>query len=219
MKECVFDGCFRESESLGLCSGHYQQKRRGKTLSPLSVRKIARDGCLFPGCERQHKSRGWCNAHYMQVIINGNEPAEIQKTASGKCSFEDCEKGQKSKGLCGSHYNQKRRGLELRPLQKRSPGEWGEWRILPNGYVSRGITLNGKKTNQLQHRLVMSEHIGRELLPHETVHHLNGVRDDNRIENLELWSKSQPAGQRVEDKTAWAKEFLSEYGYQVIDPK
>jgi len=43
----------------------------------------------------------------------------------------------------------------------------------------------------------------------------NGDKLDNRIENLELWTRSQPAGQRVEDKIAWARDFLIQYGFEV----
>ena len=57
----------------------------------------------------------------------------------------------------------------------------------------------------------MADMIGRPLLGNESVHHKNGDRTDNRPENLELWVKSQPAGQRVIDLVEWARQILKDY--------
>jgi hypothetical protein len=58
----------------------------------------------------------------------------------------------------------------------------------------------------------MSLMLGRPLYRDESVHHINGVRSDNRAQNLELWNRGQPAGQRVVDKLAWARVLVWRYG-------
>lgn len=60
--------------------------------------------------------------------------------------------------------------------------------------------------------LVMKRLIGRYLVADETVHHLNGVKHDNRPENLELWVRPQPSGIRVSDAIEWAREIPRRYG-------
>lgn len=77
--------------------------------------------------------------------------------------------------------------------------------------VPEGTPGRTKNGYILEHRKVMQDFLGRALLPFETVHHINGIRDDNRIENLELWVSHQPAGQRVDELIKWAKEILSIY--------
>jgi hypothetical protein len=87
-----------------------------------------------------------------------------------------------------------------------APGE-SQWHPNADGYIVR--SRDGRL--ELQHRTVVEERLGRYLWPDENVHHKNGDRSDNRLENLELWSSWQPAGQRIEDKVQWAREILARY--------
>jgi hypothetical protein len=88
----------------------------------------------------------------------------------------------------------------------------GAWRVDQNGYVFRKVVGSYTRrddgsydggTKEFQHRVVMEQIIGRRLHPFENVHHVNGIRDDNRPENLELWVTSQPSGQRPIDLARW----------------
>lgn len=86
------------------------------------------------------------------------------------------------------------------------------------GYIQvrtqSGDGSKGKYT--YEHRLVMEQMIGRPLVKGETVHHKNGIKNDNRPENLELWSEAQPYGQRVEDKVEYAIALLRQYKPEVL---
>lgn len=92
----------------------------------------------------------------------------------------------------------------------RSKGEKaGRWKggrqITPKGYVlinapDHPSLANSTRRYVLEHRLVMEKVLGRLLKPSEQVHHKNGIRDDNRPENLELWVKQQPPGARVAEQ-------------------
>ena len=172
--------------------------------------------CEIPECENPHRARGLCNAHYFRMR-RGSDLGAIPRRVA-ECQHAGCGRLARSRGLCNAHYRRLINGLDMdAPLRaERSVFHaTGEWHLDKDGYRVRSTGRAGA-TKEREHRVVMEEHLGRKLLPGENVHHINGIRDDNRLENLELWSSSQPSGQRVEDKTAWAMAWLSHYAPHVL---
>jgi hypothetical protein len=70
---------------------------------------------------------------------------------------------------------------------------------------------SGVNRGKLVHRIVWESHYGVSLKTNQNIHHINGDRTDNRIENLQLWDTSQPKGQRVEDKLEYYFSLIKEY--------
>ena len=113
---------------------------------------------------------------------------------------------------CRSRGNWRRKNGKPVPDRLNKPRrKWGEGSINKDGYVK--ISRSGEL--RYEHQLVMEQHLGRRLFKDEIVHHKNGDREDNRIENLELCVGAQPPRQRVIDAISYWTEMLERYGLTV----
>lgn len=150
--------------------------------------------CETEGCGRPILARRLCTAHYGRW--------RSSRTDAPRCSVDSCDRAAITKGLCNAHYMRSLKGsvgvdTPIAPKKQPQGGYLNRF-----GYLCKYV--DGKRVRA--HRMVMEEHLGRPLRPWENVHHKNGIRDDNRIENLELWVNPQPTGSRPEDLVAWVIE-------------
>jgi hypothetical protein len=199
MKLCEWPGCQRPHSAKGLCDLHYQRQKNGREMDAIPRGSV--EFCTWPGCGRRHSSKGLCGMHYRRQKTgkNMNGPAKIFRF----CEWPGCDRKHKARGLCEMHLDRHLRGLDMdAPLRNTIISQKPDRK----GYLN--TKRKGKSVKQ--HRLIWEQHYGRELQPFENIHHKNGIRHDNRIENLELWTKPQPCGQRPEDLVSWVVEHYRE---------
>lgn len=235
---CTVNGCSKPSYRKELCTGHYQRLRnKGDVLAHIPLRRsVKHTACIENGCSGRPEGYGYCRKHYKQH--KNRDTLTAVRFLDRRCSIEDCGRPHYSRGLCEAHYHRFLRdgdSRESEPVKDRACD--GSGYVSPTGY--RIIYREHPNANSVgaiaEHRFVVAEYLKRPLLKGEEVHHRNGVRVDNTVgacvirsscdctggpHNLELWSKSQPAGQRVSDKIRWAEEILATYVHepQVVGP-
>lgn len=180
------------------------------------------DGKICRPCyqnDRNKKTRSIaCNGCGRSGLIHRNIPEKLCiKCDRKKKEDSDPTLAEKRRDYL-MKYSRKKKGTDLEAPKRIKKGRWKT----SQGYIMiwkpdhPNCDVNGCIR---EHTFVMTEKLGRPLKEGENVHHINGIRDDNRIENLELWHRGQCPGQRLKEKLLWCKEFLLNYGYVVSDPR
>ena len=217
LRECIAEGCERSPKARGYCHMHYRRLIKHGDLNFDRAAMYARG---FP--ERKARTPKFemkcegCGDSFSTTRSVSSRSGEItRKFCTRECyakhkdpkptfCCDQCgDTAQRSKSANNAYNYKQRFCSKICADAAQRTGSLDK-----NGYVV--TTING--VAKMEHRRVMEKKIGRELRAHETVHHVNGVRTDNRPENLELFSSRHGKGQRVSDKVEFAKSILTEYG-------
>lgn len=210
-RECAFSECERAVQHKELCHTHYEQLRIRKSLellTPIHKYDSKSKYCGVTGCKNpryvspsNNKRSSWCGSH---------KHARPVQSEDIKCQVEECPRAARVSvhsitGYCETHAKNPNAAVTSgEAMINRSPEFWGKDK---KGYLVKRID----GIDYRQHRMVMEGYLGRALLPGENVHHKNAIKTDNRIENLQLWQVSQPAGSNLLDTMEYMRWYLKEH--------
>jgi hypothetical protein len=196
----------------GTLPGPCKPEKEGPAPTPLRPFYGTQGPCRFDGCPKPRAAGGFCAGHAAQYY-GGRPLAPLFKPKVG-CDFPGCTKRHFALGYCQGHWRHLRLKRPLTPLREKSG------RIISRGYVLifEPTHPNAHKTGYVaEHTKVMAAMLGRPLERFEEVHHRNGIRSDNRSENLELWARGmQPPGSRVSDLIEAALRVLKLYSPELL---
>ena len=212
-KKCQVDGCYKNMLAQGRCSQHYTSAVRSGEISRKPQKIVNSGPCPVQDCGKPKYGAGFCQAHYERFRKYGDPLGLAAKKTGNPCTTSGCAGLSVALGMCRNCYaNFKRHGH----AEKRS--DWFNKRsqkiidLKGYVYVYAGKHVNANRSSRVaEHRLTMSNFLGRPLYKNENVHHKNGDKADNRLENLELWVTTQPSGQRPLDLIKWARSILETY--------
>ncbi len=189
MNRCAVPDCARSDiKGRGLCPSHYSWAKYRGIIESFAPRKRPLEGrlCDVSGCEKGAHHGAFCSMHTERKRRTGDvgaaAPKKPHRSKSPVCAVEGCERKTYGFGFCTMHYARFKQHGDPGPagLTRRANGEGS----IELGY--RSFAVNGKR--EREHRMVWVEAHG-PIPDGYVIHHKNGDKLDNRLENLEMMTR------------------------------